>query len=80
MKEYTAEKTNFSSWHEFANERDFPVVLSDFLFSSYGSRYKPNFKFESKLSCNQPAPRIRSSRFSIGYVQLHGPEMHIPAR
>ena len=33
-------KTNLSSWREFANKDEFSMVLSDFLFSSYGARYK----------------------------------------
>ena len=80
MKEYSDAKTNFSSWQQFANEKDFPLILSDFLFSSYGSQYKPNFKFEEDLICNRPAPRIKASKFKLGYVKLQGPEEHIPAR
>ena len=33
-------KTIFSSWREFANKDEFSMVLSDFLFSSHGARYK----------------------------------------
>ena len=55
-------------------------MLSDFLFSSYGSRYKPNFKFEDDLICNQPAPRIQATKFKLSYVKLTGPEEHMPAR
>ena len=51
-------KTNFSSWEAIANKEDFPIVLSDFLFSSYGSRFKINFKFSEELFCNKPAPNI----------------------
>ena len=32
-------KTKFSSWREFANKDEFSMVLSEFLFSSYGARY-----------------------------------------
>ena len=32
-------KTIFSSWREFANKDEFSMVLSEFLFSSYGARY-----------------------------------------
>ena len=80
MKEFSDKKTNYTTWHQFANEEDFPIVLSDFLFSSYGSQYKPNFKFESDLICNEPAPRIQFTKFKLGYVTLDGPEEHIPAR
>jgi len=80
MKKYSEEKTKFHSWNEFANENDFPLVLSDFLFSSYGSQYKHHFKFEDDLICNKPAPRIKASKFKMGYLKLQGPEEHIPAR
>ena len=80
MKEYSDAKTNYSSWHQFANEKDFPMILSDFLYSSHGSQYKPNFKFDKDLVCNKAAPRIKASKFKIGYVKLAGPEEHIPAR
>ena len=33
-------KTKFSSWREFANKDEFSMVLSDFLFSSHGARFK----------------------------------------
>ena len=33
-------KTIFSSWREFANKDEFSMVLSDFLFSSHGARFK----------------------------------------
>lgn len=80
MKKYTDEKTNFTSWHQFANPSDFPMVLSDFLFSSHGAKFKPNFKFDSELTCNQPAPNITATKFNIGYFHMKGPEDHIPAR
>jgi len=80
LKDYAYKKTNYTSWEQFANEKDFPVILSDFLFSSFGSKYKPNFKFEKKLICNERAPRIKASKFQISYFAFEGPETHIPAR
>ena len=57
------------------------MVLSDFLFSSYGSKYKPNFKFgKEKLICNEKAPPIKATKFQISYFAFEGPETHIPAR
>ena len=56
------------------------MILSDFLFSSYGSKYKPNFKFEENLICNQKAPAIKATKFQISYFAFEGPETHIPAR
>ena len=80
MKKYSEEKTNFSSWREFANKDNFSMVLSDFLFSSHGARYKSSFKFMGELECGAPAPAIRTSRFTISYVTLTTPDEHIPAR
>eukprot|EP00090_Calanus_glacialis_P027719 TRINITY_DN4393_c0_g1_i1.p1 TRINITY_DN4393_c0_g1~~TRINITY_DN4393_c0_g1_i1.p1 ORF type:complete len:1001 (-),score=160.99 TRINITY_DN4393_c0_g1_i1:89-3091(-) len=80
LKEYAHDKTNYTSWQQFSNEEDFPMILSDFLFSSYGSKYKPNFKFEEKLICNQKAPAIKATKFQISYFAFEGPETHIPAR
>eukprot|EP00092_Neocalanus_flemingeri_P006120 GFUD01006591.1.p1 GENE.GFUD01006591.1~~GFUD01006591.1.p1 ORF type:complete len:999 (+),score=194.12 GFUD01006591.1:266-3262(+) len=80
LKAYADDKTKYTSWQQFANEKDFPVVLSDFLFSSYGSKYKPHFKFEKELVCNKGAPAIKASKFQIHYYAFSGPETHIPAR
>ena len=59
MKKYSKEKTNFTKWEDFANPRDFPIILSDFLYSPMGSNYKSNFKFDDELLCNQAAPNIK---------------------
>ena len=80
MKKYSEEKTNFTSWKDFANPKEFPVIFSDFLFSSYGSNFKPNFIFEGELVCNQAAPPIKASKFKIDYLIFDGPEEHIPAK
>jgi len=80
LKDYANDKTNYTSWQQFANEKDFPVILSDFLFSSYGSKYKPNFKFEEELMCNKGAPTVKASKLQISYYAFEGPETHIPAR
>jgi len=80
LKKYADEKTNFSTWEDFSNQDDFPVIFSDFLFSSYGSNYKPNFKFDGDLVCNKPAPPIKASTFKIDYLIFNGPEEHIPAK
>ena len=78
FKQYTRDKTNFTSWDQLG--QDFSMVLSDFLFSSYGGQYKTSFKFSDELQCNQPAPNITASKLSLSYVRLTTPEEHIPAR
>jgi hypothetical protein len=41
--------------------RTFPYLLSDFLYSRQGSKYKKNFHFKTNLTCNSPAPPITVS-------------------
>jgi len=73
-------KTNFSSWKDIENSDDFPIVLSDFLFSTSGSRFKIHFQFSGELSCNKPAPKILATKFDIEYFPFDGPEEHVPAK
>ena len=58
LKQYALDKKNFTKWQDFANPEDFPKLLTDFLFSSYGSKFKQNFKFAGDLICNNDAPMI----------------------
>ena len=61
LKKYSKEETNFTTWEDFANPNDFPVILSDFLYSPLGSNFKSNFRFYDELLCNQAAPKIKVS-------------------
>ena len=65
FKKFTQEKTISSTRKDFATKEDFPVIFSDFLFSSYGARYKKCFKFNGTLECNKPAPYILASKFKL---------------
>ena len=58
----------------------FPDLLSQFLHSAEGARYKSEFKFDGDLVCGQPAPEILASKCKIDYFHFAGPESHIPAR
>ena len=80
IQEYAKQTTNYSSWQEFATEERFPMILSDFLFSSAGASFKNSFVFETPLVCSQPAPPIAASKFSIEYFFMDDPDEHIPAR
>ena len=80
FKKYSQEKTNSSAWKDFVTEEDFPVIFSDFLFSSHGSRYMKSFKFNGTLDCNRPAPYILASKFKLSWKLLETPEEHRPAR
>jgi hypothetical protein len=70
IKEYAVDKANFTDWHDFATEDKFQLLLSDFLFSSLGAKFKSNFRFDSALKCNQPAPRVVASKFAFRYSLL----------
>ena len=59
---------------------EFSMVLSDFLHSSEGARFKTDFEFDGELVCGEPAPPIRVSKFSVGFFQFSGPSQHIPAK
>jgi len=80
MKKYIKKETNFTSWLEITNEKDFQMALSDFLFSALGAKYRSSFKFDGELECSKPAPPITASKFKFSYVTLETPDVHIPAR
>ena len=67
FKQYTTDNTNLTSWEDLADPEVFPMVLSDFLFDSSGSRYKANFRFDGDLVCNRPTPTILVSNASMSY-------------
>ena len=58
LKEFARDKKNLTRWQDFSNTEDFNIILSDFLFSTRGANYKPNFKWDGELVCNKPAPPI----------------------
>jgi len=60
--------------------RQFPSLLSEFLHSAEGARYKSDFQFSRPLQCGQPAPNITASKCKIDYFHFDGPDTHIPAR
>ena len=62
------------------SKSEFSMVLSDFLHSSEGAKFKTDFEFDGELVCGEPAPPIRVSKFSVGFYQFSGPSEHIPAK
>ena len=42
---FSREQRNYSHYSEYANGQDFPELLTDFLFSPDGARYKSDFHF-----------------------------------
>jgi len=80
IKAYGQEEGNYTEWRQFEDKNLFQDLLSRFLFSSVGTVYKDNFKFDGELHCNKPAPTILASKMWFTYVHFSGPEEHIPAR
>jgi len=80
FKKYVEEKHNFSHYSNYANENDFPKLLSEFLFSPDGARYKGDFNFVDNLECGSAAPNITASKCKVDYFNFLGPETHIPAK
>ena len=78
--QYHSDNNNLSHYSEYANQQDFPLLLSEFLFSNEGARYKADFKFTDELECGRPAPNITASKCKVTYMNFAGPEAHIPAK
>ena len=56
------------------NRNSFEFLLSQFLFSRHGSKFKRNFRFDGNLTCNQPAPpiKVKYDRFKkIVWIRSH---------
>ena len=71
-----------SGWEEsmmrLENSTTFSRLMSDFLHSSKGGKYKSDFSFNGDLECGYPAPLIAASSFDITYQKFDGPKDHIP--
>jgi len=80
LKSFGKEEGNYTEWTQFADDDLFQDLLSKFLFSSGGTIYKDNFKFDGELQCNKPAPKILASKMWFTYVHFSGPDEHIPAK
>merc|ERR1719450_181450 len=79
LKIYSRDKKNITHWQDFASEEDFQKLMSDFLFSSYGSKFKQNFKFEGDLTCNKAAPKIKFSKLEFEFLYFYGTGKNLPA-
>ena len=76
---YLEKKTEFHSWQNLSQD-DFQLVLTDFLFSKSGAKFRQNFNFQSPLQCGAPAPGVTGTSLQIFYRPLEGPAQHGPAR
>ena len=61
-------------------EQEFHHLLSKFLFSADGAKYKSDFIFDGDLECGAPVPNITASKCRVEYYYFHGPDQHIPAK
>jgi len=82
FQHYVAENKNYThhSQYNYDDGELFHDLLSEFLFSTDGAKYKDDFNFDSDLECGLPAPNITASKCKIDYFQFKGPETHIPAK
>ena len=81
FKSYIFASQNISNWKEvyarkepWSNNRDFSYLMSDFLYSSSGAKYKPNIMFNGTLACNKPAPPIIATSAEVVYQKFDGVE------
>ena len=74
---------SLSSWdgdyRQFGNDSYFYHKLTQFLFSPYGAKYRPQFKFEFDPWCGYTAPNIYMTDISFTHKIFSGPSEHIPA-
>jgi len=80
LKEYAEDANKFNTIDDFSSPTLFPMLLSDFLFSSDGGKYKKDFLFAGDLECGKPTPDIVGTKFKVNLKVFKGPEEHIPAR
>lgn len=57
----------------------FNKILSQFLFSPLGAKYRGNFHFERELVCGEAAPKILLSTIELTHKQFRSPLEWIPA-
>eukprot|EP00088_Acartia_fossae_P041082 TRINITY_DN4294_c0_g1_i7.p1 TRINITY_DN4294_c0_g1~~TRINITY_DN4294_c0_g1_i7.p1 ORF type:complete len:1080 (-),score=273.26 TRINITY_DN4294_c0_g1_i7:86-3325(-) len=80
LKKWALKNHKADTVEDIWTEKDFPMILSEFLHSSDGAKHKRNFEFEGNLTCGNPAPPIKVSKFSVGFPNFAGPSEHIPAK
>ena len=57
----------------------FSSLLSDFLFSPSGAKYREHLVFNGSLICNKPAPEVVATSTAIVYRRFHGRDEYMPA-
>ena len=87
FKSFISQKWNVLEWKDIATKqknpengtKTFKFLLSDFLHSSVGGKYKPNIIFNEDLSCNKESPDILATSSDVTYLSFDGPKEHIPS-
>merc|ERR1712038_1139896 len=59
--------------------QNFQYLISDFLHSEEGGKYKSEIIFNNTLICGEDAPPIAASSSDIAYRAFDGPKEHIPS-
>lgn len=87
FKIFIEQKWNISDWekeiqHPYKSEnnsQNFEYLISDFLHSEEGGKYKSEIIFNTTLICGEDAPHISASSSDITYRTFDGPKEHIPS-
>ena len=81
LKNFMSEKRNITDWRMTFEDESLPKHLSDFLHREEGAQDLINFKFNSNLACDEPAPKIMATKLgAFTYNDFDGPTQHIPAK
>merc|ERR1712018_424845 len=87
FKDFIQQKWNTSDWESIvlnvhqseSDTRTFEYLMSDFLHSQEGGKYKSDIIFNNTLTCGEKAPPIIASSSDITYRAFDGPSEHIPS-
>ena len=60
--------------------KSFSFLLSDFLFTPIGAKYKEHFVLNGTLVCNEPSPAVLATSTSMVYQRFEGRSEYTPAK
>jgi len=67
------------SMDELVGDESFDARLTQFLFGSVGSKHRLLLRYDSEITCGQPAPAINMSMIQFTHRLMSGPKEQIPA-
>merc|ERR1712073_147736 len=84
FKEYSVKNNLVNQTHDFfdvfrEDKSRFYSILTQFLFSPSGAKYRGNFNFMRELVCGEAASEILLSSIQLTHKLFHGPSEWIPA-